>query len=561
MRLLALILALVILSAPTAHAEKRVALVIGNAAYKNAATLQNPRNDATDVSEALKRLGFETIVGFDLDKAGMEDATIKFARAAHDADVALVYYSGHALQRRGVNYLIPVDAQLEDDADLRRLTRVDEIVDDLSQAKNLRILVLDSCRVNPLADELSRSMELTRGPPVDRGIARMVAPKGMIISFATQPNQTAADGQGRNSPYTMAFLKNIEAPEEIGTVFHHMTADVYNETQGKQLPELSLSYIGDFYLKDRPKSDVAASSTSQPQSTQVAAVAPPVIPKSPCHTWELVNGLLSSSRAPTPLSKSEECALKPMDVFKECDNCPEMIVVPAGSFTMGSPRKEPGRAVTEDQVQVTIAKSFAVGRFAVTFDEWDACVADGGCGGYRLPDEGWGRGRRPVINVSWDAAQEYVSWINDKTGKRYRLLSDAEREYVTRAGTTTPFWWGSSITPEQANYDRSVDTGAAKKEESRRQTMPVDSFSPNPWGLYNVHGNVWEWTQDCWNDSNSGNPGDGSARTSGDCGRRVRRGGSWDTSWQDLRAAYRYRQGTGLRDISIGFRVARTLSP
>jgi uncharacterized caspase-like protein len=132
-----------------------------------------------------------------------------------------------------------VDAIFHDDADLRRLTRVDEIADDLNQAKNLRILVLDACRVNPLADELSRSMELTRGPPVDRGIARMIAPKGMIVSFATQPNQTADDGQGRNSPYTMAFLKNIEAPEEIGAVFHHMTADVYNETQGKQLPESS----------------------------------------------------------------------------------------------------------------------------------------------------------------------------------------------------------------------------------------------------------------------------------------------------------------------------------
>jgi uncharacterized caspase-like protein len=126
-------------------------------------------------------------------------------------------YSGHAIQRRGINYLMPVDAVLHDDADLRRLTRVNDIVDDLSQAKSLRILVLDSCRVNPLADELSRSMEVTRGPPVDRGIARMVAPKGMIISFATQPNQTAADGQGRNSPYKMAFLKNIETTDEIST--------------------------------------------------------------------------------------------------------------------------------------------------------------------------------------------------------------------------------------------------------------------------------------------------------------------------------------------------------
>jgi uncharacterized caspase-like protein len=276
MRLLVAILALVILTTPAAHAEKRVALVIGNAAYRNAAALQNPKNDATDVSEALKRLGFETIVGLDLDRDGMEEKSIAFARSSRDADVALVYYSGHAMQRRGINYLMPVDAVLHDDADLRRLTRVDDIVDDLSQAKNLRILILDACRVNPLADEWSRSMELTRGPPVDRGIARMVAPKGMIISFATQPNQTAADGQGRNSPYTMAFLKNIEAPDEIGAVFHHMTADVYNETQGKQLPELSLSVVGDFYLKGRSETTASAPPTvsvAQPSSEAAQAWA------------------------------------------------------------------------------------------------------------------------------------------------------------------------------------------------------------------------------------------------------------------------------------------------
>jgi len=151
MRLLALILALVIFAAPAAYAEKRVALVIVNAAYKNAATLQNPRNDATDVSDALKRLGLETIVGLDLDRAGMEEKEIAFARVAHDADVALVYYSGHAMQFSGSNYLMPVDATLHDQADLRRLTRVDDIVADLKQAKNVRILVLDSCRVNPLA--------------------------------------------------------------------------------------------------------------------------------------------------------------------------------------------------------------------------------------------------------------------------------------------------------------------------------------------------------------------------------------------------------------------------
>jgi formylglycine-generating enzyme required for sulfatase activity len=293
---------------------------------------------------------------------------------------------------------------------------------------------------------------------------------------------------------------------------------------------------------------------------QVAVVAPPTAPavsSGPCGSAPISVSL--SSRPAKPLPAAEECALKPKDVFKECDKCPEMIVVPSGSFTMGSPSNEPERYDDEAQVRVTIPKPFAVGQYAVTFDEWDACVADGGCGGYRPFDNGWGRGRQPVINVSWDDAQKYVSWISSKTGKTYRLLSEAEREYVTRAGTTTPFWWGNSITPKQANYDGTYAYNGGSKGENREQTMAVDSFAPNPWGVYNVHGNVWEWTQDCYDKDNSSNPGDGSARTRGDCSRRVLRGGSWRYGPTYLRAAIR-----GSSDLPmdhIGFRVARTLTP
>jgi formylglycine-generating enzyme required for sulfatase activity len=148
---------------------------------------------------------------------------------------------------------------------------------------------------------------------------------------------------------------------------------------------------------------------------------------------------------------------------------------------------------------VTLARPFAVGRFAVTFDEWDACAADGGCNGYKPEDKGWGRGRRPVIEVSWDDAKAYVAWLSKTTGKTYRQLSEAEREYVTRAGTTTPFWWGNSISTSQANYD-----GTSVNGEYRQQTLPVGSLQPNPWGLYHVHGNVWEWVEDCNHGSYSG---------------------------------------------------------
>jgi formylglycine-generating enzyme required for sulfatase activity len=267
-----------------------------------------------------------------------------------------------------------------------------------------------------------------------------------------------------------------------------------------------------------------------------------------------------SGRSAQPLTRAEECALKPKDSFKECSTCPEMVVVPPGRFTMGSPRSEKGRYKDEEQHPVTFAQPFAVGKFAVTFDEWDACVSDGGCGGHRPGDQGWGRGRRPVINVSWHDAQKYAEWLSRKTGSTYRLLSEAEREYVTRAGTTTPFWWGLSISTRQANYDGS-SYGGGPRGPKRGRTEPVDSFAANPWGLHQVHGNLDEWTMDCWNDNYEGAPSDGSAWTSGNCYDRVLRGGNWDAEPKFLRSAMRDRNTADIRGEYAGFRIARTLPP
>jgi formylglycine-generating enzyme required for sulfatase activity len=264
----------------------------------------------------------------------------------------------------------------------------------------------------------------------------------------------------------------------------------------------------------------------------------------------------------TPLSSEREATLKPRDSFKECATCPQMTVVPAGNFTMGSPDDEPGHNTGETKVPVTIGYPFAVGKYAVTFDEWNACAADGGCNAYMPNDAGWGRGQRPVINVSWQDAKAYTAWLSNKTGKTYSLLSEAEREYVTRAGTTTPFWWGSSITPKQANYNSSyLYQGGGSKGAYAAQTVPVESFAPNPWGLYQVHGNVWEWTEDCWNDNNGGSLDNRVARTrNSDCDRHVVRGGSWYDSPVFLRSASRGNYPTNNRSDSFGFRVARILT-
>ena len=247
--------------------------------------------------------------------------------------------------------------------------------------------------------------------------------------------------------------------------------------------------------------------------------------------------------------------------FRDCSACPEIIEVPAGSFLMGAPVTEEGRSDAEGpQREVTIAEPFAVGVYEVTFAEWDACVAGGGCQGYQPGDEGWNRGRRPVINVSWEDAQAYVDWLTEETGWSYRLLSEAEWEYVARAGTRTPFHTGATISTTQANYDGKYIYGRGRVGPYRGQTIPVGSFESNAFGLYDVHGNVGEWVQDCRNDTYIGAPSDGQARTTGDCGQRFVRGGSWYYAPGTLRSANRDVYLTDRRAYDIGFRVARSLT-
>jgi formylglycine-generating enzyme required for sulfatase activity len=253
------------------------------------------------------------------------------------------------------------------------------------------------------------------------------------------------------------------------------------------------------------------------------------------------------------LKTAQERALKPKVSFKECYDCPEMIVVPAGSFRMGSPSSETDRSENEGPPHdVTIGKPFAVAKFELTFAEWGACVALGDCVPH-VPDGGWGGGQQPVINVSWDDAQKYVAWLSRLTGRPYRLLTEAEYEYVTRAGTQTAFWWGDDVGRNNANC-----AGCGSQWDGK-QTAPVGSFAPNPFGLYDMVGNVWEWTQDCHHSGYEGAPTDGAAWTSGDCNLRVLRGGSWGSYPRVLRSAYRLGLTADNRSNGIGFRVGRTL--
>jgi formylglycine-generating enzyme required for sulfatase activity len=259
---------------------------------------------------------------------------------------------------------------------------------------------------------------------------------------------------------------------------------------------------------------------------------------------------------PTVLTDDEEKAIaaKPGSDFKECANCPVMVVVPAGKFFMGSPDSELDRTDNEGpQHEVIIAKPLAVSRFEVTFDDWDACTAASVCA--QVPDH-WGRGKMPVINASWDDAKQYVGWLSQVTGREYRLLTEAEWEYAARAGTTTRYYWGDDAATGDANCD------GCGGQWKLQQTAPVGSFKPNAFGLHDMHGNVWEWVEDSWHETYVDAPTDASAwLQDSDPNYRMIRGGSWRNESEKVRAAFRVRRQHSVEFDTLGFRVARTIGP
>jgi formylglycine-generating enzyme required for sulfatase activity len=503
-----------------ALADKRVALVVGNSSYLNVPRLDNPKNDARLIADTLRALGF-AVVGngprLDLDKASFDTVVQDFGNQAQGADVALFYYAGHGVQVRGSNYLIPVDANptRESDVDFQMLDTNLVLRQMADAGAKLNLVILDACRNNPFGGRGLRAVE--------SGLAQMRAPEGTVISFATQPGSVAKDGADGNSPYTKALVQVMRKPGlGIFEAINEVGLAVKRATGGVQEPWFSSSPIdGSFYFAGPPVTPpqavvppseaerawaVTKDTTSQAvledfilqfgstvygstararleelKKSQAAVVAPPFqSPQVPSPCPPSTARVSSSSRFTKPLSLAEECALKPKDTFKECDVCPEMVVVPAGSFTMGSPNTQWGDRERQ-QHSVTIALPFAVGRFAITFNEWDACTADGGCNGYKPTDQGWGRGQRPVIKVSWDDSTAYVAWLSRKTGKAYRLLSEAEFEYAARGGSITAYPWGNNIGKGSANCKECGSHWTASRlHRSDRSSLMRSAFTTWP---------------------------------------------------------------------------------
>ncbi len=240
------------------------------------------------------------------------------------------------------------------------------------------------------------------------------------------------------------------------------------------------------------------------------------------------------------------------DTFSDCDMCPEMIIIPAGKFVMGE--ADGGMTGDAPATPVSLKRSIAIGRFEVTFAEWDACVSGGGCSAYKPNDEGWGRGKQPVTNINWNDALGYLIWLHSKTGFFYRLPTEAEWEYAARAGSTTNYWWGDDIGIKQAVCQ---DCGSIYDDE---RSAPVGTFSPNPFGLYDTAGNLWEWTEDCYSMTSYKKHSKYPAAAPGPEGcSRVLRGGGWDIISTGLRSSFRFTSGSSNRSNIFGFRIVRNI--
>ncbi len=557
-----------------------VALVIANGAYPDA-PLQNPVIDAGLVGESLKRIGFAVTLKTNVDLDGFEQALSDFAEASKGADVALFYFAGHgfSVAADGIqqNLLMTTSSnfQAKSEIALRQggepLDHVEETIIGRARAT---LIFIDACRNVPALAHRGIS---------SRGFAPLnpSSTEGAYVVLSTRQGKTAEDGEvGQGSPFARAFAATLPtAGLRIEDAAARIRKKVREETSDAQDPDVVRSDLpeGGVVLMPTggsPSTPVAVLESTQPTDAPTGGSGSKAIA-----SLEATQPAGSKSGLPPPAAGPPASATIPVgpapkiaandpggEVFKECDECPDMVVVPAGKAMLGSPPGESGRQTFEAAPHgVEIAKPFAVGRYAVTFAQWDACYAEGGCGHRRLGDLDFGRGKHPAIFATWSEAQLYVQWLKRKTGESYRLLSEAEWEYAARGCKSLkcsngPFWFGA-IKPEVAVYDSRRSYDGSPKADPRLKTEPVDSGPANPFGLYNMLGNVRQWTQDCWNPAPSAVASNGAPVLSGDCSARATRGGSWADDPAKLRAAARDYESVDEGSERIGFRVARDLEP
>ncbi len=517
-----------------AQAQKKgsaVALVIGNANYPGLrGSMAGTTNGARAVAEELRRLHYDVDLEENINKKQMQSAITSFITKITRDTTALFYFSGIGLQSVRRSYLLPIDAQIRKEEDVwRNGVSVDEVLSEMNRSgAKTKIIVVDAARKNAFESRF-------RASPA--GLAPIIAPVGTLAIYSTSPGSLLGTNSAGNSLFATELIKQLRTPDITAeTAFNRTRIHVARASNNEQVPFVVSSLSDEYYFaSSRSLSNGPPTPSAPPPPSQPARERPPPQPQ------------------PVP-EASREPARQPMpagagNAMRDCADCPAFVRVPAGSFEMGSSNSDYDKPIH----RVRIAKPFAVGMFEVTFKEWDKCVEERGCKS-RPDDRGWGRGNHPVINVSWLDTKQYVEWLTKKTGHVYRLPSEAEWEYAARGGTTSAFWWGRRIGAREANC-RECKTGKPER------TLPVGSYKPNPFGLYDTAGNVAEWVQDCWHDDYKGAPNDGSAwAAGGTCQLRVLRGGSFDSQALYVQSGVRFRYDYDVPYSGNGFRVVRELN-
>jgi formylglycine-generating enzyme required for sulfatase activity len=578
------------------YTGKKIALVIGNWAYRFK-PLNNPQNDARDMAQLLRQLDFKVIHKENLGFEEMEDEVIQFKlELKKKGQVGLFYFAGHGLEVEGINYLLPTDLRKPETQLIKRKSiEAQWVVDVMEHAgSEVNIVIMDACRTFPRPDK-------PRATSKDYGFAAMNAPKGTLIGFATSSGQSTPDGKkGSNGLYTGHLLKFMRQPGlTIEEVFKKTRQQVAWETRNKQVPPVYNSLIGDFCLVScaKPKPDqekiLQAQLEQERQKFEQERREKEVLLEQERRKLEQERrekeALLEQERRekealqaqlealknqPKPVvpqpSQSNEFA--PLKVFRDrlADGSfgPEMVWIPAGSFRMGDIQGD-GDSDEKPVHRVSVGR-FAMGKYEVTVGEFRRFVK---ATGYKTDAEKggscWTSGQNegaswrdprfsqsdqhPVTCVSWNDGVAYAKWLSQQTGKQYRLPTEAEWEYAARAGTETKYWWGNKLGSNNANCWNS------HCKDSFKYTAPVGSFAPNPFKLYDMLGNLWEWTCSEYESKYSGQE-QRCAKNVNKNNRLSLRGGSWDGDvGARLRSADRYDRSPPNRNVSVGLRVARLL--
>jgi len=514
----------------------RLALVIGNGAYANAPSLKNPPNDALDVADALSKLGFSVEHGVNTTQRQMKFMIRQFGQKLKGGGQGLFYYAGHGVQLHGRNYLIPVDADIQSEADAEdQGVDLNLMLGLMDEAGNgLNVVILDACRDNPFARSFRSAA---------KGLAQVDAPTGMLIAYSTAPGKVARDGSGRNGTYTAELLKQMRVPGlVVEELLKRVRANVKQETNGEQVPWEASSLVGDFYFNVSEPANA-----TKPISLLNNSSVAPVGATLPINTFRIFGFdtvlLNKSGNVINQLHREARSYVEELGGGVTL----EMVEIPAGTFFMGSNDQElqgvifggDYKGAVEQPKHFVKVPAFYIGKFEITQKQWRAIAALPKIKKrLKLNPSNFKGDNLPVDSVSWEDAVEFCARLSRKTGREYRLPSEAEWEYAARANTTTLYASGDTITTKIGN--------CCDSEYSELRTSEVGALRfANGFGIYDTQGNVQEWCSDVWHDNYIGAPTDGSAWLTGaDPSRRVVRGCSFPNFTYMCRSAMRFSEAS-----------------